>query len=389
MGKKAVLPSGIVVKIKMIIGRYGATFIVAAIAVKGLQVSVSSYRAELEIGLEPYKLADWLINYQAGFVRRGFIGELTYRLSSDAATQTSYIFTLQVMAYVVIFTSAIILFDKSPRTWPWIALTLSPAFLLFPYVEIAGSFRKETLALAAIGLLALAAKFPRHIALSIFGIAFFILGLLGSEINGLFLPLVLWLLWQSQRDKEHARRIFALTATFTSFSTLVIGGMSFVRPGNSAVANVICGSITSRGFDEGNCSGSINALGSRVSDEIHGVAAQYPAYFGYSLIVLVAMLPLLMTGFTKQHWRLAVVLFITIAPLFVVALDYGRWIMMFIVGLSFAALSISERIPPTRFCLPWPIYVLFIVTWSPTHYGPPWHQESLIGRLLDFGPLSG
>ena len=104
MGKKAVLPSGIVVKIKMIIGRYGATFIVAAIAVKGLQVSVSSYRAELEIGLEPYKLADWLINYQAGFVRRGFIGELTYRLSSDAATQTSYIFTLQVMAYVVIFT---------------------------------------------------------------------------------------------------------------------------------------------------------------------------------------------------------------------------------------------------------------------------------------------
>jgi len=50
----------------------------------------------------PYIAGDWLINYQGGFVRRGFLGELFYQISK--------IFDVPILNILFSFNSIIIVF---------------------------------------------------------------------------------------------------------------------------------------------------------------------------------------------------------------------------------------------------------------------------------------
>lgn len=50
----------------------------------------------------PYIVGDWLINYQGGFVRRGFLGELFYQISK--------IFDVSILNILFLFNSIIIVF---------------------------------------------------------------------------------------------------------------------------------------------------------------------------------------------------------------------------------------------------------------------------------------
>ena len=50
----------------------------------------------------PYIAGDWLINYQGGFVRRGFLGELFYQISK--------IFDVSILNILFLFNSIIIVF---------------------------------------------------------------------------------------------------------------------------------------------------------------------------------------------------------------------------------------------------------------------------------------
>ena len=47
------------------------------LSVTTILLAVDNYR-----DYHAYKIGDWLINYQAGFIRRGFFGELVYLIHS-------------------------------------------------------------------------------------------------------------------------------------------------------------------------------------------------------------------------------------------------------------------------------------------------------------------
>lgn len=357
--------------------------VITAISIKVLQVAISTYQSELESGVEPWKLADWLINYEGGLVRRGLIGEVTNQLTSTASEQIQLILGIQVFAYLTIFGSAIFLFHRSPRTWPWIALTLSPAFLLFPYVQNAATFRKEILGIAAIGLVAVGNQERRAAIFRFVGIALYLIALLASEVNYALLPVLIWLICCQRTPISTRPWAVQMQIGFISIGTFGALLLTVAFPGNIYTATQICTSIVDRGFSIANCTGAISTLASSLRAEVTAVAQQFPGYAGYLVLLLMALFPLVMTGFIREHWRLSLVSFVTVLPLFIAALDYGRWIMLMIVGLSYAALSVSRELKVPAIRLPWFLYALFLVSWSPTFYGPPWRQESVIGRLLD------
>jgi hypothetical protein len=94
-------------------------------------------------------IGDWLINYQGGIVRRGLTGELFFSLSKiTGINQITLIILFQIFLYGIFLFNSCRLATNSSFSVLNIALFLSPAFILFPILNPAGSFRKEILLFA-------------------------------------------------------------------------------------------------------------------------------------------------------------------------------------------------------------------------------------------------
>ena len=61
----------------------------------------------------PWKMGDWLINYQGGMIRRGFLGEVFYRLAHFTHINPGlYVYIFQIFFYAVFFFFAYALLKK-------------------------------------------------------------------------------------------------------------------------------------------------------------------------------------------------------------------------------------------------------------------------------------
>jgi len=96
----------------------------------------------------PYIAGDWLINYQGGFVRRGFLGELFYQISK--------IFDVPILNILFSFNSIIIVFlflltysivKNSLKNYIFTIYCLLPSTFLFTFFDPLAVARKDYLIL--------------------------------------------------------------------------------------------------------------------------------------------------------------------------------------------------------------------------------------------------
>ena len=99
-----------------------------------------------------WQYADWLINYQGGFVRRGLIGEILFRIHDVLNIDLDFlilffvIFLYLLLAYYLI--KCIKYIESSPVN---ILIFLSPGFFLYPIMNSGIIGRKDTLLIAMMG----------------------------------------------------------------------------------------------------------------------------------------------------------------------------------------------------------------------------------------------
>jgi len=99
--------------------------------------------------MDAWNTADWLINYQGGFVRRGLIGEIIFRIGAFTHLDiVEMVTSLQVLTYLCILYFTFKLSKGIPASALNAFLVFSPAFMLFAVNDRAGSFKKEILLLA-------------------------------------------------------------------------------------------------------------------------------------------------------------------------------------------------------------------------------------------------
>ncbi len=99
-------------------------------------------------------LADWLINYTGGFVRRGLTGEIALLLARLLHVPVAGVGVVFYLApYAVLLFAVRGLAQKAGPSWWVVALLVSPATLAFQVLDATGGFRKETLYLAALAVL--------------------------------------------------------------------------------------------------------------------------------------------------------------------------------------------------------------------------------------------
>lgn len=342
-----------------------------------------TYQQAIAAGGSSGPTADWLINYSGGFVRRGLFGSL-YLLLFPVGQQGLWIlFAVQVVLAAVPAWYLLRWLHRSDYDWIGIALVCGPAALTFTGWNPEAFGRKELLTLSALTLLALAGERRHRIAtrhaLTIGGLLMFALSVFSWEASALLAPGAIFLVRRgfTGHDGAHWRIVYtALTCA------IAFGGLqtSVLFHGNWDLATEVCTAVRQHGLTNPElCDNSIAFLGVTGSEELQYVRASFPLYWGYLPWFALSLLPIATTTWLRKHWLATAACAAAIAPLFLLGIDYGRWISLLVLELVICIAATTDRVE-TR--LPWtPLAVICYTTlWGIPFALPP--------ETIDW-PLSG
>lgn len=337
-----------------------------------LVFGIFSLRYGLEIfnGGSGWRTGDWLINYSDGFIRRGLLGSLLYWISYFGVSLLWLVYVIQITIYGLMFGFVLKLYKITDRSLYWLLILFSPAFLLFPFYDFSGGFRKEILVLTLFAYFSLSyarASISNHKVAWI--VVFYFLAGLSHEVTIFVLPFFLYLIWQcvgtSQLERKHAIS-FSVVLITISFSIMVI---SYFFKGSENSASVICDSLVERSLNPNLCNGAISWLKEDSRSSFDRVVEMFGVH-SLSVIqfVVLAFVPTVFTTFWNK--RMLVLFLVSIAfmaPLFAVAIDWGRWIYIF--AFMFYCVLLSTRVDvnlPFHFSY-LILGLIYVTTWSIPH----------------------
>jgi hypothetical protein len=302
-----------------------------------------------------WALGDWLVNYEGGFVRRGLWGEIVLQAGRVLhVSPVNLTLLLGVLVYGAIFLLVRALLKSSSWSWWVLAVVVSPCTLAFSAVDKYAGFHKEILYFAGLGLLIwmLQRGERRGWVLALYVSATAVFTILSHEPEACygayyFAALAIWL-----GSLRRAAKIVVVPAI------LAVGCVYAVvtHPGNAVIAERICDSLG--GQSTRLCNGWIDhymALSKTdARQEVEQYVVMYHYYLQYAVLTLLALVPI--AGGFVMLWRrgelrfdLKVVAatacfsFAASVPLFVYAIDWGRWIYMHIFSLFLLLLFVDSR----------------------------------------------
>ena len=290
---------------------------------------------------DPWNIGDFLINYSAGFVRRGALGSIIDFLDLRSPQAAVFIVALQLSCLVVIWVCLGKMLEAWSYSWTAIAMVAGPLGALFPLNNWPGAFRKENLLLAAFAIVVMPSKSPLQDKLrALLCVILYILTVFSWEPAVLFLPGLLMIF--SRRLRQGVLWSLGRAALVTSSVVCLVLPVKF--NGNQEQAERICLSTRQMGFGPDVCSGGIAALSRSASDESSRVIANYPQYLSY--LVPFGVMLLILARFPLKNRLCAGACTAGVVALLVLcttSLDYGRWLhlamvitLMALFGLGYA-----------------------------------------------------
>ena len=303
---------------------------------------------------DPWSHGDWLISYSGGFIRRGLMGEVIFYFGSLSGIPIAWIVaSIQIAAAGVFFFGlAFILFLKN-ITLGQLTVLLNPLSVGYVLVDPATAGRKEIMILALVVVWGVLETRTATLSVSkiILGLSMVIV-VLSHEGLFFFIPLFLLVSISTRptlRMRELAQRSFLLLAPSSLALLFVVAVQA------SATAEQLCAPLLGAGYTPYTCDGAIY---SAVLGNADGAAsalswlASFPSsYILYLLFLLgfLALSGLVMYSASSREskfpfWTqialvLSAVSFTT--PLFLVAVDWGRFVHVVAVVITIAVISLS------------------------------------------------
>lgn len=319
-----------------------------------------------------WQMGDWLINYQGGMVRRGFLGEIIYQLSSFTYIKPGvYVVVFQIFFYAVFFLFSYVLLKKQRVLLPYVILIFSPFIFTFQINNSGGGFRKEIIYFALLAFLVWIAKEKDQKAFEkIFYIILILYPavILTHEMLFIYLPflLVVYLSVIALNKKRVLLIFLLLIPSIVSFlATLYYSG-------TSAQVIEIFKSIEKVNYPI--TGGAISWLD---KDTSYGIAQVIQSineknYLYYIFLVFIAALAYIpinsrLKSITKNRLSLFLILISIIGSsgLFVVAIDWGRFIYISLVSIFLLSLIPTQDIDePQRGEYSQPVNILIAIFFS-------------------------
>lgn len=297
-------------------------------------------------------VGDWIINYDLGFVRRGLSGEIMRWISNSLKIKINWsVYFIQCFAYVsFIFLFLYGLKNKIISFW-FFLLCFTPGFLLFTYYDGMAVGRKE-IALYALFALWINLKIKNKI----------------NVISTLLVGCVLFLLTLMHESFFFYSMYFYLVACLGNSDSRTKLSTSIIVPSASAAAllitflfaktidgSLICADLVSHGLSKNICDGVISYGNVKPVAEIQRyiINLNFQNIKDIILILGVVIIPNLLylvsvsdNYYNRRKFVLWNIVLILISfPLFIIAIDWGRWVSMHIT-LSVMSLVIFLESKP-------------------------------------------
>lgn len=298
-------------------------------------------------------IGDWLINFQAGFVRRGLSGSIILWLSDLLSVKPNIMtFCLQIFFYAGYLVVLWLLFCRKEVTIWFLILLLSPATLLFPIYDPGAIGRKEILLFLLFGtyLLLLNKKKLKSFYSNILFSILILLSTMCHELVFFYLPyFVIASFIKSNLDGD--------PFLFGKAALVVIGGFLVMIPlflyGKTINNSIICSGLLEKGLSENICTGTLKWQSNFGIKEVYAFAMQSGYPYTYGLCLLLGLTPFIFfvnsvknSFVTMKRFFIALFfLFLFSAPLFVIAIDWGRWLNIHFMLLLFLSTLLLKDSP--------------------------------------------
>lgn len=303
-----------------------------------------------------FKMGDFLINYQGGFVRRGLLGEVIYQLGIITGFNVGFLtFLLQCFLYAVFLVFSYLIIKDKDNILPYLLLVVSPFVFLFQLNDMGGGFRKEIIYFSLFSFflyLFLNKSAKSYNKIFVFLMILYPFLILTHEIFAVFLPYVFIVNFylKSVNYKVSYREIFY--SFLLSVPSLIAFVFSLYYKGSIEIASAIFKSLEGVGYSLSG--GAIEWLEYPVTHAVRRTLnhiENHDYIFFYIQVVflcLLAFIPVYKKLFdvfkVKINLLLLIVSLLGTFPLFYVALDWGRFIYIHMVSLFFLSLLSSNKI---------------------------------------------
>ena len=289
------------------------------------------YSSEIFAGGHPYLTGDWLINYAGGYSGRGLNGQLLLLFSDLTGLNLLWVaYFEQIGIYSIYILTVISLLQKVHDKFLWM-ISLSPLFIMFDFLDTGGAFRKEIIAFTSLTLfvrMLVNKKFTWNSFLPV--VFLYFLSAFSWEASVIFLLPMLYFTYQMKLHGLLGKSQFiGISFLYSTLSFLsLVGSLIFQLTSSSNQSRAICESIVARGISPKICNGTIYSITSvkiDIPETLHVLL--FENNFGYYLPIMVfALLPFIWNCWIKRHIVLFTFFFLSVLPIFLIGLDWGRWI---------------------------------------------------------------
>ena len=296
------------------------------------------------IDINPWAFTELLINYEGGFVRRGFIGNLIYQIDSDGILFDT-LYDIVFINFFIFVLLVVINLEKSNLTSLQKLLFHISIFAPFNITLFINYTARKEIFIINFYLLALLIFRTKNKKIFLFSCFFFsILSILIHEGITFFIyfPFLVYLMKKKNVSKQY---INAVNYMMISIFTVII-----LNKGNNQIVDQIWSSLSSEDIALINNlnPNAITAIGWGVIDTLK---TTYVLVFSGSLIYWIVFFAMLIytisivfydniaeTYASLKNTLVSNKQFILIIPLFIVGFDWGRWIFTIFYLLFFTLL---------------------------------------------------
>jgi hypothetical protein len=317
-----------------------------------------------------YIIGDWLINFDGGFVRRGLGGYLIIIISELINIKPNLaVFSIQLIIYlsfiIILFK---LLYKKILNFW-FIIILLSPATLLFPILDPRAIGRKEIILFFLFALYIVCLnkhKVKSNLTIFTFSIVLAICTFF-HELLFFYTPYFIFATYVYSKTNNvqfnFKKYFFIPLGSFLAIIPLYLYGININGP-------VICTGLIEKGLPNSVCHGILNWPNNFSSKDAFEMAISYNYFWNYGISLLLGLVPFVL--FVNQtesrivsvkHFFVGfLIVFLFSLPLFILAVDWGRWL-----NIHFILLLITST---------------FLLKNKPEISQKKWSNESLVVPLL-------
>ncbi len=290
-----------------------------------------------------WQYSDWVINYQGGFIRRGFIGEILFNLYSLTKINLDLIVLFFVTSVIISISYFLIKSQNFLKNSQLnFLIFLSPGFFLYPLMNSEVTGRKDILMILSVAALVFLEKKFTNFFLLLFVIFLIILTALSHSAFIFYIPyiLILYYFIIIKRDTNNYKLNLIITISISIICLILV----FNSQGNYQQVLEICSSV--KDFISEQCSsyGQISWLSGNV--ESYLVVNKFFVNSKKSILIYLISLFLVFSFLGLKLFKskfsiykknlfsnlnpfvVLLILFIFTIPVFILALDWGRYIYL-------------------------------------------------------------